>query len=52
MPTNIEISWFLIGAGALHAVFMLCELFLCPLPVLLRLVAEKLPEEEKFKPAQ
>jgi uncharacterized membrane protein len=44
--------WFLIGAAALHACFMLCELFPWSKPVLLRIVSKKLPEGEKFTAAQ
>jgi uncharacterized membrane protein len=44
--------WFLIAAAALHAAFMLCELFPWPNPVLLRIVTKSLPEGEKLTPAQ
>jgi uncharacterized membrane protein len=51
--TITKISWFLIGIGVLHAVFMFCELFPWTNPVLLRLLAKKrLPEGEKFSSAQ
>jgi uncharacterized membrane protein len=52
MTTIADISWILIGAGALHAVFMVCELFPWSLPVLLRLASKKLPEKEAFTPDQ
>lgn len=45
MLANVQISWFLIGVGILHVVFMLCELFPWSFPVLLRLASKKLPEE-------
>jgi hypothetical protein len=45
MMTKITgISWFLLGAAALHALFMICELFPWRLPILLRIVSKKLPE--------
>ena len=51
------ISWFLLGAAALHALFMVCELFPWRLPILLRIVSKKLPElpgagEGRFTDAQ
>ena len=36
-------NWFLFLVAALHAVFMLCELFPWSVPVLLRLASRKLP---------
>jgi uncharacterized membrane protein len=44
--------WFLIGAAGLHLVFMVAELFPWGLPKLLRILSEKLPEDEPFKDAQ
>jgi uncharacterized membrane protein len=44
--------WFLIGAATLHVLFMLAELFPWPLPVLLRLVSKKLPQQQHFTEAQ
>jgi uncharacterized membrane protein len=44
MTTVTGISWFLLGAAALHALFMICELFPWRLPILLRVVSKKLPE--------
>jgi putative membrane protein len=52
MPTLSGSFWFLIGAGVLHALFTLCELFPWSLPVLLRIVTKRLPEKEAFTPAQ
>jgi putative membrane protein len=47
------ISWFLIGVGLLHTVFMFCELLPWSLPVLLRLLAKKrLAAGEEFTSAQ
>lgn len=43
MPTMTGTSWFLIGVAALHALFMVCELFPWRLPVLLRKASRKLP---------
>ena len=45
-------KWLLIGIAALHAVFMLCELFPWPAPVLLRIVSKKLPAGEQWTEAQ
>ena len=44
--------WFLIGIAALHVLFMLCELFPWPAPVLLRLVSKKLPAGEQWTDSQ
>lgn len=44
MPTITGITWFLLGAAVLHALFMICELFPRRLPILLRIVSKKLPE--------
>jgi uncharacterized membrane protein len=44
MTTITGISWFLLGVAALHALFMICELFPRRLPILLRIVSKKLPE--------
>jgi Protein of unknown function (DUF1304) len=43
-PTITGITLFLLGAAALHALFMVCELFPWRLPILLRVVGKKLPE--------
>ena len=43
---------FLIGAAALHALFMAAELFPWSMPILLRTVSRKLPQSERFTPAQ
>lgn len=45
-------QWFLIGAAALHTVFMISELFPWSLPALLRMASKKLPSGEPFTPAQ
>jgi uncharacterized membrane protein len=42
-------KWFLIAVAALHAGFMLCELFPWKFPVLLGIVSKKLPEAHKGK---
>ncbi|MEM9155462.1 MAG: DUF1304 family protein [Cyanobacteria bacterium P01_F01_bin.33] len=52
MPTVTRISWFLIGVGVLHTVFMLCELFPWQHPIFLHLASKKLPQEEKLTSAQ
>lgn len=44
--------WFLIGAAALHALFMFAELFPWSSPKLLQKVSAKLPNGEAFTPAQ
>ena len=44
--------WFLIGAAALHAGFMICELFPWTNPVLLGLLSKELPKGEPFTPTQ
>jgi putative membrane protein len=44
--------WFLVGAAALHVLFMIAELFPWRQPVLLRLVSEKLPHGEHFTAVQ
>ena len=45
-------NWFLSGVAALHAVFMVCELFPWPSPVLLRIVSKKLPKGEAWTDRQ
>lgn len=45
-------KWFLIGVAALHAVFMLAELFPWSFPVLLRLVSKKLPDGQQLTVSQ
>jgi uncharacterized membrane protein len=45
-------KWYLVGAAVLHAVFMVCELFPWPLPVLLRLVSKSLPAREQWTVSQ
>ena len=44
--------WFLVGAAALHVLFMIAELFPWQQPVLLRLASEKLPHGERFTAVQ
>ena len=44
--------WFLVGVAVLHLLFMVAELFPWPLPILLRLVSNKLPQGEPFTEAQ
>jgi uncharacterized membrane protein len=43
---------FLIGAAALHAFFMMAELFPWRMPILLRIVSRKLPLSDTFTDAQ
>jgi len=38
------LTYFLIGAGGLHALFMIAELFPWPLPVVMRLASRRLPQ--------
>ncbi len=45
-------KWFLYGAAALHALFMVCELFPWSSPVLMRTVGKKLPGGQVWTPAQ
>jgi uncharacterized membrane protein len=44
--------WFLIGIGALHAAFMLLELFPWSFPKLLQKASERLPGEERWAATQ
>jgi hypothetical protein len=37
-------KWYLLAVAAVHAAFMLCELFPWRFPVLLRIVSKKLPD--------
>ena len=41
-------KWFLLIVAALHAVFMVLELFPWQLPFLLGLMSKKLPDRERF----
>jgi hypothetical protein len=45
-------KWFLVAIAALHAGFMLCELFPWPFPVLLRIVSRKLPKGQDWTASQ
>lgn len=45
-------KWFLIGIAALHAAFMLCELFPWSFPVLFRMVSKKLPKGQEWTGSQ
>jgi putative membrane protein len=45
-------KFFLIGAGLLHVLFMLAELFPWRLPALLRTASKGLPKGERFTNAQ
>lgn len=52
MPTLTGSSWYLIGAAALHAVFMCGEMFPWSLPKVLELSVKKWPEKEKLSKTQ
>jgi uncharacterized membrane protein len=45
-------EWFLIGAAALHILFMISELWPWSLPAALRIASKKLPSGESFTHAQ
>jgi hypothetical protein len=45
-------KWFLFGVAALHAAFMLCELFPWSFPLLLRILSKKLPTGQGWTDCQ
>lgn len=45
-------KWFLFGVAALHAVFMLCELFPWASPILVRIVSKTLPNGQEWSDPQ
>jgi putative membrane protein len=53
MNMEMFVKWFLYGAGAVHGLFMVLELFPWSFPILLKIVSKKLPaltqETEKEK---
>jgi hypothetical protein len=44
--------WFLVGVGALHALFAVCELLPWSFPILLRVLSRKLPGGQEWTAAQ
>lgn len=44
--------WFLLSVAALHGLFMACELFPWPSPILLKKISTALPKGQDWTPAQ